>query len=478
MANYRRRSSGIFSGLVLLSVGALLLIRNYRGLDLGHVIGHWWPLLIIFWGAIKLYERTVGQRSVEPGGARVTAGEVWLVLGMLALVGSIVAYDYGKTKIGDVMPEMGDSFPFDIDVASKSVPPNAHITIHTGRGDLSVRSSSDSQIRLAAKKNISAWSEDDARRIGESVSAEIVQNGDNYEVRPTGLGLGDSRISVDMEVSVPQKASVTLKTEKGDISVADMGTDVSVINQNGDVEVRGTAGDVSIDVRKGDVKISDTTGNVKISGKGGEIDATNATGSLTIDGDFYGPIRADKIIKGVRLVSQKTDLTLSQLTGHMEAGSGNLEIFEAPGNLTVHTRDNEINIENAGGKVKVDNRNANIELRFAAPPKEDIEITNSSSGISLSLPGSASFEIQADCHSCDIDSEFSADSLKKTSLESGDSHLEGKYGNGRGPKISLKTSYGAINLRRTTAESPPEAPRAPQPPKAPSQEKKPTSSTD
>ena len=34
---------------------------------------------------------------------------------------------------------------------------------------------------------------------------------------------------------------------------------------------------------------------MKISGKGGEIDVINAAGSLTVDGDFYGPVRADKV---------------------------------------------------------------------------------------------------------------------------------------------------------------------------------------
>jgi len=42
--------------------------------------------------------------------------------------------------------------------------------------------------------------------------------------------------------------------------------------------------------------------------------------------------------------------------------------------------------------------------------------------------------------------------------------LTGKYGSGKGPKITLKTSYGNISLRRTSVELPP---RPPAPPKAP-----------
>ena len=151
----------------------------------------------------------------------------------------------------------------------------------------------------------------------------------------------------------------------------------------------------------------------------------------------------------------------------------NLEIADAPGNLSLRTNSYDVSIENAGGKVKVENRNGNVEVRFSSPPKEDIEITNSSAGISLSLPESSSFDIVADCHSGDIDSEFSSDALKKTSTQSGDSHLEGKYGNGRGPKITLKTSYGSIAVRRISSDisAPPVPPRPKAPPAPPKPEK-------
>ena len=302
------------------------------------------------------------------------------------------------------------------------------------------------------------------------MNVEITKNGDTYEVHPTGYDLSDARISVDMEVAVPKKSTLTIKTDKGDVTASAFAADVGVTNQNGDVEVRDTAGDVLVEMRKGDVKVSDTKGDVKVSGKGGEIEVSSATGSLTVDGDFYGPVRADRIAKGLRVVSAKTDLTLSALSGHLEAGSGNLDIVDAPGNLTLRTRDVEVNIENPGGKVSIDNRNAQTTVRFSSAPKDDVQITNSSAGISLTIPGSSSFEIVADCRNCDIESEFTG--LAAAKSESGDSHLAGKYGSGRAAKITLKTSYGNIELRRSSIPlpappkppAPPAVPREPLPP--------------
>ena len=128
----------------------------------------------------------------------------------------------------------------------------------------------------------------------------------------------------------------------------------------------------------------------------------------------------------------------------------------------LRTRDTEVNLENPGGKVNIDNRNANVSVRFSAAPKEDVQITNSSAEVAVTLPGNSSFEVQADCHNCDIESEFPA--LVQSKSASGDSNLSGKVGSAKGPKITIKTSYGNIVIRRSSMDMPM---RPPQPPKLP-----------
>jgi DUF4097 and DUF4098 domain-containing protein YvlB len=460
----RARSGGLFSGLVLISVGILLLLHNYGRLDLHDFFVRWWPLIIIFWGAVKLYERTAGSRFGGSDGGRVTGNEVGLVVGVVALVAIVALAGRTRDKLGQVV-DVGDIYTYDIDVTPKKIPANARVVVHNGHGDISVRGSDGQEIRVTAKKKVKSWSETEAARIADRVSVGIEQNGDGYEVRPSGFDLSNSKIGVDLEVAIPKKSVLSVKTDRGDVTVSGISGDVVITDMTGDVDVRGTAGDVNVEMRKGDVKVSGTKGDVKISGKGGEIEVNDTTGSLTVEGEFYGPIRADKAVKGVRMVSSKTDLTLSALAGHFEVGSGNMDIVDAPGNLSLRTRDAEINVENPGGKVMIDNRNASVGVRFSSAPKEDVQITNSSSEIALTVPSGASFEIVADCRNCEISSEFPGLSASKT--ESGDSHLAGKYGNGKGPKITLKTSYGNISLRRTSVSlpAPPAPPAPPMPPK-------------
>src|SRR5260370_20030966 len=217
MANLRPRGSSIFSGLALIFFGLLLLLDNYQILSIEGVLGHWWPLILILWGGIKLYERTAAGRAGNSGASSITAGEIFLILGLLSLAGMVVAVRIGKKELPVHIREWGNTFDFDLEVAPKSVPADARIAIHIGRGNISVRSSDEAQIRISGKKNARTWNGNDAQQIADRAGIEIVQNGDGYEIRPTAGNAGDSRISMDLNVSVPKKSTATTRTKKGEM---------------------------------------------------------------------------------------------------------------------------------------------------------------------------------------------------------------------------------------------------------------------
>src|SRR5690242_14744393 len=238
MANSLPPSRSLFPGLALLFVGALLLVHNYRGLDISQLFRYWWPLIVIFWGAIKLYERAVASRSGQAA-STISGGEILLVLGLLSLLGMVAGYDVVKNKVPgfDVdWPRGGERFGFDLNVDPKPVLSDARIVVRNGRGDITVHSSDEGQVRVDGKKNVNAWSESDAEHLASAVSVEIAKNGDAYEIRPVNTRSGDSRVSLDMDISVPKKAALTVRNERGDVSVSDMDKPVAVNTVNGDVE--------------------------------------------------------------------------------------------------------------------------------------------------------------------------------------------------------------------------------------------------
>src|SRR2546430_14849505 len=110
MADLRPRGSSFFPGLLLLFVGLLLLLHNYRGISIGVVIGHWWPLILILWGGIKLYESTAASRAGDPGAAKISGAEVFLVLGLLSLLGIGVAGCYRRGNTARPLSGGGEKF--------------------------------------------------------------------------------------------------------------------------------------------------------------------------------------------------------------------------------------------------------------------------------------------------------------------------------------------------------------------------------
>jgi len=446
-ANGQPRRSSLFSGLVLILFGALFLLHNYGGgVNFADIFHRWWPALLILWGLSKLYERTIGQRT----GVRtptVTAGEIFLVLGMLALVGLFAVAEILPGKIQGTEPLWGSEFTFDANVAAQAVAPAARIAVRIPRGNITVHTADAPEVKVTAQKRVRAWSEERAERVANDVKVEIVPDGDGYEVRASGGETRPLRIGVDLDITVPRKAGLVIRDERGDVEVSDPGGELVVGTRYGDVTVSNAGAGVSVEMGHGDVRVTGVKGNVKISGRGGEVEVSDATGGLILDGEFYGPIRAEKIAKGVRFISSRTDLTLTQLTGRLEAGSGNLDITKSTGDLTLRTKSYVVNLEDVTGQVNIENRGGDVSARFSAPPREAIEISNKSASISLTLPAASAFELAADCRSGDIDSEFESATLKKAAGESGGARLEGKVGT-RGPRITLKTSYGSIGIHK------------------------------
>lgn len=56
------RIEGVVVGLGLLAVGVLWTAANFGRLDLLRALATWWPLLLVLWGALELYNWGVTRR--------------------------------------------------------------------------------------------------------------------------------------------------------------------------------------------------------------------------------------------------------------------------------------------------------------------------------------------------------------------------------------------------------------------------------
>lgn len=450
MSNGILRRRSIFSGLLLVLLGVLFLLHNFRGgFDFLFLLERWWPLLLILWGLTKLYDNLAARRTGQAGPPTVTGGEIFLVILVLVLASAVGGYDRFRQhgNLGDFPSHMPweQTFDFSEEVPAKPVPADARISIRTDYGDISVHAEETSEIRIVTKKIVPGPNEGEAQERAKRIGVIITESGGGFEVSTREQG---GHVQVDLEVHVPKHASVTVRTARGALQVTGLAGSVTAESQRGDVEIRETGGDVSAQVERGDIHIVGAGGNVKLSGRGGEVEIADVKGEAVIDGEFYGPIRVEKAAKGARFVSRRTDLTISQLSGRFETGPGRMEISDAPGNVSLVTKKDDIVLENVTGRIHIENHGGggNVQLRFAQPPREPVDVSNMSGSIELVLPPKSNFEVNAESRSGEIDCEF--DELAKQQVaRQGTTSLQGKIG-AKGPQLHLRTSYGTIRLRK------------------------------
>ncbi|HXQ98017.1 MAG TPA: DUF4097 family beta strand repeat-containing protein [Candidatus Limnocylindrales bacterium] len=452
MANgqvYPRRRS-IFSGLLLVLLGLLFLVHNFRGSSrIWFLLEHWWPLVFILWGVAKLYDHFMAQRTGEAAPPTVSAGEVLLVLLLLGVVGSMGIYDYGMNHrgFGGIDFPGEDSYSFSESVPDRSIPANSRISIRTNRGNITVHAEDAAQLQVTARKTAHGFSQDEAQTRAGSVHLAVTPTDGGFIIEPQGQNEVGGSLEVEMDVHVPKGVTLDASTDHGSIQITGVNGSITSEARSGDTEIRQAGGDVSVDSHSGDVRVIGAAGNVKISGRGTQVEISDVKGSATLDGEFYGPIRMSRVDKGIHFISARSDLTVSQLGGRMETtGAGDMGVYDSTGNLTLSTSKRDLTLDNITGRIHVDNRSGNITVRFPQPPREPIELATQSGDIDITMPSKSAFDVSGRADHGEISSDFS-DSGLRTESRSGNATIEGIFGS-NGPKIQLHTTYGTIRLRR------------------------------
>ena len=452
MTNGPFQRSSIFPGLLCILLGVLFLLARFNpDFRLWHVIWRFWPLLLIVWGVAKLIDNFAAQRTHENRPPLLTGGEAaLLILIFFTLAGMSVL-----SRVRERHPDMDiDIGMFNQDATamqelpSQAIPAGAHVTIHTDRGDVNVHAADDNDLRVSASKTAHGASENAAQERVNIVDVRVEKTADGYLIHPTNQDDARARVKVDLEITLPKSCVVTVNSGHGDINVAGIAGAVTAVSNQGNIEVHDSGSDVNATVAKGDARIMNVKGSVRVSGRGSEIEVTDVAGDAIVSGEFYGPIRVRNVTKNTHYTSQKADVQLVHLTGLLEFDSGNIEVSDVAGSAELVTQDKDIDAENVAGKLQINDKNGTVKVGDSEPPREDINITNASGAVELTLPAKSNFEINAVSTSGEADSDFD-DPTINTSNDNGNGKIMGRVGSS-GPKISIVTSYGSISLRKSS----------------------------
>jgi Putative adhesin/Domain of unknown function (DUF5668) len=447
-----RRS--IFGGLLLILLGVVfLLIRHYPELGIGHLLRLYWPVILIVWGIAKLIDIFSARQSGDASPPWLSGGEIALIILLFVAVTGMWGLGRIRDQLGDT-----DSFswndmwvkkgvPVSEDVPPVAVKPNSSISVHTPRGDVTVFADEDTDLRIVATKTVSSVSDAESSKRASEIKIDVTPVSGGFRVEPSGISGDRSHTRVDLEVHLPKQVSVTAQTDSGDLTITGINGSVTAISLSGDIAIHDAGSDVTAKMQNGDVRVAQVHGDVRLSGKGNGVELSDVSGNATIDGEFFGPIQISNVAQTVQFNSERTNLTILKMHGRLDLDSDSLQISDVDGGIKLKTHDKSIEIENAAGRIDINNAHADVSINLKKPPSDEINVQNDSGGIDLALPSHSTFEISAASRSGEIETEFDDSALKReTSGET--KKLEGKVGS-HGPKITLNTTYGTINLRKS-----------------------------
>ncbi|MGA8763948.1 MAG: DUF5668 domain-containing protein, partial [Candidatus Sulfotelmatobacter sp.] len=233
---HRRRS---FAGpFVLIVLGVIFLLGNLHMLSwarIGTWFAHYWPVLLILWGVIKLIEYQQAQRDGVPARG-IGAGGILLVVfilifGLMATQASRFNWgdlrDHMKIDDDDISNIFGETFNFD-DHLEQDFPAGASLKILDDHGAVSVNASDNNKITVAVHKRIGADNQSDADKYNSETKPNITATAGLVTLDARVQAAGDHPVETDLDISLPRKVSVSIVSRRGDVRVT---------NRDGDLQI-------------------------------------------------------------------------------------------------------------------------------------------------------------------------------------------------------------------------------------------------
>jgi DUF4097 and DUF4098 domain-containing protein YvlB len=439
-----------------------------------HWFAHYWPVLLIFWGIIKLIEYQQAQR----GGYRASGigvGGVFLLilivtLGLAATAASHFNWDELRDHINIDDSDISlFSHTYDYeDQLNADFPAGGSLRATSTRGAINVAESTDNKIHVSIRKRIGAESQSDADKWNDSTKTQMSVSGNMVTINANNQGAGDHWVAVDMNISLPRKASAALST-RGDVSVIGRDGDLQIASQKGEVSASDINGKVSLNLDHSSVRLSEISSDVSVEGHVNDVSVENVKGGCHLDGDFMESVKLSNIAQAVIFRSSRTELQFESLKGDLDLDSGDLQASDVTGPVRMTTRSKDIRLNGVSGDVRIQDENGSIELRMSKVGS--IQLENRSGDIQLYIPDKAGFQIDARARNGEIDSDFDAINVNSTN----DQATATGSVNGGGPHVVLTNEHGSIEIRKGSnmEEEPPKPPKAPRPPTAPKAPKAP-----
>jgi Putative adhesin/Domain of unknown function (DUF5668) len=463
---HRRSFAGPF---VLIVLGVVFLLGNLHMLSWGRLgtwFAHYWPLLLILWGVLKLIEHYQAQRDGLPSRG-IGVGGMFLVI--IIVVCGLIATQASRFNWGEIRDNIniddsdfdnifGETYNFD-DHLEQDIPPAVTmLRVNDDHGAVRVSVADDKKVTVVIRKRVGAESQGDADKYNQQTKPEIAVAGNAMVLDARTQAAGDHSVQTDLDISIPRKMELHITGRRGDVSVTGRDGPVEIASQHGDVSVEDVNGSVKLNLEKSSAKVEQINGDVHIEGRLNEVSVSDVKGSVQLDGEFQESVKLARISKSVSFKSSRTDMEFSRIDGELDLDSDDLHADQITGPVHLTTRSKEIRLEDVSGDVRLQNDNGGIEISMRS--LGNVQIDSRSGDVQLSVPDKAGFRVDARTRDGEIQSDF-----PELKIDNGDHEATatGSVGNGMS-HIVINNEHDGIEIRKASAAA---AAATPAPPATP-----------
>ena len=465
-----------FSGpIILIALGTVFLLGTMGVLDwhnLSHWFAHYWPVLLIIAGVIKLIEYQQAQR-LGTRASGIGAGGIFLIIAIIVF--GLIATQASRLNWGEIgdhiniddggdFPFFGSKYNFDDQIA-QTFPGGASLHITDTRGAVNIIASEDDQIRVVVHKRINAENQGEADKWNAGTKPQINVSGTVVTLNANNQGAGDHWVAEDLDVTLPRKAAILISTRYGDVSIVGRDGNLDITSAHGDVTTTDINGKVSLNLDHSSARVSQVASDVSIEGRANDVSIEDVKGAVHLDGEFMESVKLAKISQPVVFKSTRTDMDFSRLDGDLDLDSGDLQASDVIGPLRLKTRSKDIRLTGVSGDVRLQDENGSVELRMNK--MGSMQVDNRKGDIQIYLPDKAGFQVDARARNGEVQTDF--DQLKVDNSND-QAVATGTVGTG-GPHVVINNEHGTIEIRKTSSLA--EAPEPPAPQKAPKAQKAP-----
>lgn len=466
---YGPRVPSIVGPVILIGVGVVALTiytGHISASDFWAWYGRWWPLLLIGAGLALLGEWALDLKRETPvrrGGSFVG------ILILLAFLGVGAA---GYNHMGPWFNNWGNHDDFfnsfglpehdmDQQVLNTQVAANATVDIENPRGDVSITAGDGSNVEVQAHAIAYASSDMEANKIFAAEKANVTVSSNAVLVKSDSNNNG----RINMTVTVPKSARVTINANRGDVAAAGLGAGLTVSAPHGEVHLSSITGSVQVHLAndKHDFSAHQVQGDITLEGHCNDLTFSEVKGKVIVNGEIFGETHMENVAGPIHIHTSVTDMEVASLPGDLTLNPDDLRVTEAKGQVRVITHSKDVDLSQIYGETYVEDRDGRISVQPAGA--FGVEAKNSKGDVEVTLPPNASASVNARTHNGDIVSDFPL-----PSMEGENKSATFQIGSG-GSRVVLSAQNGDVHIKKgSTIPGPPPTPiiaAAPTPPTAP-----------